>query len=75
MKGGCLISGEVSGSLIKRFQELDDVLKKFAIYVVEITEFISAKQDVMPLPRPRSIIYKLEHCKSGFPLCLHSLLQ
>lgn len=62
MKGRCLISGEMPGSLIERFQELDDVFKKFAVYVVEVTERVSAKQDVMQPPRSQSIINRLEHC-------------
>ncbi len=47
MESRCLISGEVSGSLIKRFQDMDDVFKKVWIYVVHIMEFISVKQDLM----------------------------
>ena len=47
MKGRCLVSGEVPRSLIKRLQELDEVLQKFGMYVVEEAELSSVKKDLV----------------------------
>lgn len=75
VKTRCLISGEVPGSLIKRFQQANNDFKKVWVYVVDITELISVKQDLMHLTRQQSSPYRLQHCKSGIPPRFYCLLK